>query len=129
MSETKARVVVLGASDKPDRYSNRAVRLLLQHGYAVIPVHPALDAVEGLAVLPELGSVSGPVDTLTVYVSPAIGAGLLPAMLALKPRRIVFNPGSEVPALVPLLEKAGIEVVENCTLVMLNLGVFQGKGA
>lgn len=117
-------VVVLGASDKPERYSNRAVRLLQQHGYTVIPVHPALATVEGLAVLPDLHAVSGVVDTLTVYVSPGIGATLLREMLALKPRRVVFNPGSEAPALFPALRTAGIEVVENCTLVMLNLGSF-----
>lgn len=117
-------VVVLGASDKPERYSNRAVRLLLQHGYTVIPVHPGLKTVEGLAVLPDLRAVTGPVDTLTVYVAPGIGETLLHDMLALKPRRIVFNPGSEAPVLFPALRAAGIEVVENCTLVMLNLGAF-----
>ncbi len=117
-------VVVLGASDKPDRYSNRAVRLLLKHGYTVIPVHPTLATVEGLPVMPDLPAVSGVVDTLTVYVSPAIGETLLKDMLALDPRRVVFNPGSEAPVLFPALRSAGIEVVENCTLVMLNLGAF-----
>lgn len=124
MPESKGTVAVLGASDKPDRYSNRAVRLLLEHGYTVLPVHPSLKTVEGLEVLADLGEIRQPVDTLTVYVSPAIGAELLPAMRSLEPRRIIFNPGSEVPALVPALRRGGIEVVENCTLVMLNLGLF-----
>lgn len=45
MPESKGTVAVLGASDKPDRYSNRAVRLLLEHGYTVLPVHPSPDTV------------------------------------------------------------------------------------
>ena len=48
MSPIKKRVVVMGASAKPDRYSNQAVRLLLENGHEVIPVHPKLDEVEGL---------------------------------------------------------------------------------
>ena len=50
MKHNERTVVVLGASDKPDRYSNRAVRLLKAEAYRVIPVHPTLDTVEGLAV-------------------------------------------------------------------------------
>ncbi|MCA9783166.1 MAG: CoA-binding protein [Candidatus Delongbacteria bacterium] len=124
MPDQGLTVVVLGASDKPERYSNRAVRMLLEHGHVVIPVHPSLQTVEGLTVVPSLARVPRPVDTLTVYVSPTIGATLEGPILALAPRRVIFNPGSEAPSLVPALEAAGIEVVQNCTLVMLGLGSF-----
>ena len=76
MPDQGLTVVVLGASDKPERYSNRAVRMLLEHGHEVIPVHPSLQTEEGLTVVPSLARVPRPVDTLTVYVSPTIGATL-----------------------------------------------------
>ena len=63
-------VVVLGASDQPDRYSNKAVKMLLEHGHRVIPIHPALKTVEGIAVVPNLSSVSETVNTLTLYLGP-----------------------------------------------------------
>ncbi len=44
-------VVVLGASNKEDRYSYKAVKLLLEYGHEVVPIHPKLDKVLGLPVL------------------------------------------------------------------------------
>ena len=45
-------------------------------------------------------------------------------ILNLKPRRVIFNPGSENYALVTKLKEAGIEVVQACTLVMLRTEQF-----
>ncbi len=70
MSEPHQRVVVIGASKNPERYSNMAINRLLENGHEVIPVHPALERVSGVTVIPTLGDVKGPVDTVTVYVSP-----------------------------------------------------------
>ncbi len=121
---TGARVVVLGASDNPERYSNRAVRKLVEQGYEVVPVHPRLRVVEGLPVVASLGRVDGEVDTVTVYVNASVSGGLVDAMAALKPRRVVFNPGAEAPELAERLRGEGIEVEDACTLVLLGTGQF-----
>ncbi len=119
------KVAVLGASPKPDRYSNKAVRLLVEHGHEVFPVNPGYDQIEGL---PAVRSVSelmpGSVDTLTVYVGPDRSAELAEDMLLLKPRRVIFNPGAENRDLAEALRAADIEVLEACTLVLLNTGQF-----
>jgi len=120
----KQTVVVLGASPKPERYSNRAIRLLLEHGHRVIPVHPAISVIEGLGVRSSLGDVTEAVDTLTVYVSSAISDAVQELILALNPGRVIFNPGTENPALKEELERAGIQTEEACTLVLLNTGQF-----
>ena len=120
----KQNVAVLGASPKPERYSNKAIRLLLEHGHQVIPVHPALETVEGLPVVKSLGEIGRPVDTLTVYVSPKLSTPMAPAIVALRPGRVVFNPGTENPELYAGLETAGIPFEEACTLVLLNTGQF-----
>lgn len=118
------RVVVLGASPKPDRYSNKAVKLLLEHDHDVVPVHPAASEIEGLSVKPSLSRVEGPVDTLTVYLSPSQTEFLEDDILALKPRRVIFNPGTESPSLKRVLDEAGILTEEACTLVLLNTKQF-----
>ena len=59
MSTDAQRVVVLGASPRPGRYSLEALRLLRQLGYEVIPVHPSAQQIDGLPVFHELGSVPG----------------------------------------------------------------------
>ncbi|MDI1301376.1 MAG: CoA-binding protein [bacterium] len=117
-------VAVLGASPKPDRYSNKAIRLLREYGHTVIPVNPAQTQIEGLAVVASAEALPRPVDTVTMYVSPAHSDALLPGLLALHPRRVIFNPGAENPALEDALRKAGIAVEEACTLVLLRTGQF-----
>ncbi len=117
-------MVVLGASAKPERYSNQALHLLLEKGFAVLPVHPALDEIEGILVFKKLPDLGMPVDTITVYLSPERSAPLVEDLLAVKPRRVIFNPGTENPQLQQQLQDAGIEVKEACTLVLLNTGQF-----
>jgi predicted CoA-binding protein len=124
MTNEKQTVAVLGASPKPERYSNKAVRLLMEHGHRVIPVHPAIKEVEGLPVVASLESIGGEVDTLTVYVSETLSTPLLDAIVQLAPKRVIFNPGTENPALQNALKQNGIGAEEACTLVLLNTGQF-----
>lgn len=124
MPKKTERVVVVGASPKPDRYSNQAVRLLLEHGHAVVPINPASPTIEGLPVVPRLEEVTGPVDTVTLYVGPAISSTLEATLVTLRPNRVIFNPGAENPALQASLEKHGIATEEACTLVLLNTHQF-----
>lgn len=113
------KAAVLGASPKEDRYSFKAVHMLKENGFTPIPVHPAGHVVDGITAVKSLGDINEPVDTVTVYVNAGISDGALEAILKLKPRRVIFNPGAENPALAEKLRKSGIEVVEACTLVML----------
>ncbi len=116
-------VAVLGASPKRERYSNQAVRLLREYGHTVLPVNPAQTEIEGLPVIAAVEDLPR-VDTVTVYVSPAHSTALLPGLLALAPKRVIFNPGAENPVLEQALEKAGIAVEEACTLVLLRTQQF-----
>jgi len=118
------RVAVLGASHKPERYSNKAVRMLKEYGHTVIPVAPGRAVIEDLPVAPDLGSVEGAVDTLTLYVGPERSSQLQEAILALRPGRVILNPGTESPALEQALTEAGIPWQHACTLVLLRTGQF-----
>ncbi|MGD8922252.1 MAG: CoA-binding protein [Candidatus Zixiibacteriota bacterium] len=119
-----SNVAVLGASPKEERYSNKAVKMLLEHGHHPIPVHPAGHVVHGITAQKSLGDIDRKIDTLTMYVGPNISSGALDAILQLKPRRVIFNPGAENEELATKLEEAGIEVVRACTLVMLRTEQF-----
>ncbi|MCB1278098.1 CoA-binding protein [Prosthecobacter sp.] len=121
---SKERVVIVGASDNPERYSNRALLLLRKHGHEVIPVHPKLAEIDGIKVVPDLSAITDKVDTVTMYVGAAISSGLKDRLVVLKPKRVIFNPGAENGELVEALQKAGIACEEACTLVLLNTGQF-----
>lgn len=118
------RVVIIGASDNPERYSHQAQLLLRQHGHEVVPVHPKLMVIEGLPVVADVSAIAGPVDTVTLYVGPQISLTLKDKLIALKPRRVIFNPGTENAALEESLTAAGIACEEACTLVLLRTGQF-----
>ena len=116
--------VVLGASAKPDRYSNKAVAMLLEHGHLTIPVHPSGREVQNLPCLKSLSALDRPVDTVTVYVGASNLEPEIDELIALSPRRIILNPGAENPMLQEKAEAAGIEVLEACTLVLLATGNY-----
>ena len=117
-------VAILGASNKPESYSNKAVVLLAQKGHAVFPVHPALAEIDGHPVFKRLADIPATLHTVTMYVSPARSTGLADEILAAKPKRAIFNPGTENPELEQRLAAGGIEIVRACTLVMLRTGQF-----
>ena len=116
---------MLGASRKQERYSNRAVRALKQHGYRVVPVNPAHAAVEGLPSAAGLAEVGGTVDTLTVYIGPRHVGPLIDDIVAARPRRVILNPGTESAELKDTLDRHGIPWLEACTLVLLATGQFE----
>ncbi len=117
-------VAIIGASDKPDRFSYKALRKLLQAGHQVFPVHPKLENIEGQKVFPDLSAIATPLDTITLYVGPEISSKLEGALLAAKPHRVIFNPGTENAVLAEKLRAAGISTVFDCTLLMLDGGRF-----
>lgn len=118
-------VAVLGASPNPERYSNKAIHMLLEYGHEVIPVNPGHDFIEGLPVVKHVADLpAGEVDTVTVYVQEAVSRGMRDALITLAPRRVIVNPGAENPDLAADLSENGVEVVEACTLVMLRTGQF-----
>ena len=120
----KQTIVVLGASPKPQRFSNRAVRKLLAHGYRVIPVHPVIEVIEELPVVSHLDDINEPVHTLTMYVSPDKSERMIDEINRLNPERVIFNPGTESALLKQQLSDKGIVCIEACTLVMLDFGEF-----
>ncbi len=118
-------VAVIGASSDPVRYAYQAVELLEQYGHRPIPVHPRETSVRGLPVVHQLKDLVGTkIDTVTVYVNPAISDRYEQEFLALRPSRVIFNPGAENPRLEQCLRQNGIKVENACTLVLLRTGQY-----
>lgn len=117
------KTLVLGATPNPGRYAYLAMHALVRHGHEAIPVGIRAGEVAGLPILigqPEVADV----DTVTLYVGPQRQPQYYDYLLALQPKRIIFNPGTENDELVDLAEAQGIETVQGCTLVMLSIGGY-----
>lgn len=117
------RTLVLGASLKPHRYSNLAVRRLASRGYPVLAVGSRKGSIEGIPVLTSVPDGSG-IHTITLYLNPDNQRPWHAAILGLHPKRVIFNPGAEDDHFARILQQHGIEVVEGCTLVMLSAGTY-----
>ena len=125
MNMSNRTVAILGASDNEERYAFKAQQRLADHGYHVVPVAPHGKTVLGVTSLKSLGDIREPVDTVTLYVGPKNLAPKVDALIALKHRRVIFNPGTEDPDIEKKLQDAGIHTVEACTLVLLSIEQFE----
>ncbi len=114
--------LVLGASERPERYSNMAVHRLLGHGHRVVAVGLRPGRIAEVPIVTALPDA--PVDTVTLYVGPSALEGWRGELLRLRPRRIIFNPGTEHAAFEAEARAHGIATEQACTLVMLAAGTY-----
>jgi predicted CoA-binding protein len=117
-------VAVLGASDQSDRFSFKAVHMLVDHGHSVFPVSPRKISLPPLTVYQSVADVPRPIHTITLYVNPARLETVLDEIIETRPVRVIFNPGTEHSEMEQRLQEAGIETLEACTLVLLSTGQF-----
>ena len=110
--------LVLGASENPERYSNRAIRLLRSYEHPVYAIGLRAGKIEDVIIQTGMPAFEN-VDTVTLYLSYKNQKQYYDYILALKPNRIIYNPGAENEELETLAEKNGIENLEACTLVLL----------
>lgn len=118
------KVVVLGYTDDPSRYSNMAFELLLDKKFEVIGVNPKKKGPLVCSTLNEAEVMLHRVDVVTVYVNSGISTKLKEEIISLEPRKVIFNPGAENEALALELQDKGIKTENACSLVLLRTGQF-----
>lgn len=120
---TTNKTLVLGASPNTIRFSHKAVKSLQRHDVPVVPVGIKNGEIGGIEIIkgkPEMDDI----HTVTLYVGPARQKEYYSWLLSLNPSRIIFNPGTENPEFMEMAKKEGIEVLEDCTLIMLSSGRY-----
>ncbi len=117
------KTVVISASLKPYKYSNKAVCLLSDHKHEVVAIGAEKGKIKDIDVLTEKVTIKD-VDTVTLYLSAKRQVEYYEYILGLNPKRIIMNPGAENDELRIMAENNHIEVVEHCTLIMLNMGTY-----
>jgi len=117
------KTLVFGGSLKPVRYSNIALNRLKDHNIPCVSFGLRSGVVAGVQIDTELVDYKD-IHTVTLYLNAARQAAYYDYILSLKPKRVIFNPGTENPTLEVLLEEDDIEAVRACTLVMLSTGQY-----
>jgi predicted CoA-binding protein len=123
MELAKKKTAVLITSPKPDRYSNMAVKMLIEHKVPVTPIGYREEEVDGIKIIPGQPQLKG-LHTMSIYLNPRNQEYFYNYILKLNPKRVIFNPGTENPILQDKLDSHNIFWEEACTLVLLSTGQF-----
>jgi len=119
----KKKTLVLGASDNPARYSYLAINKLRRFDHPVVAIGRRNTQVADVPVTKEK-KMFDDVDTVTLYLNPFHQQEYYDYIVTLKPKRIIFNPGTENETLVSIAKQNNIQTMEACTLVLLSTGQY-----
>jgi len=112
------KTLIIGATNNPDRYAYKAAMRLVENGHPIINIGIKTGEVAGQPIQ-TLSHIFQDIDTITLYIGPQLQSAYYDYILQTKPKRIIFNPGTENPELEALAESNGIPAIEACTLVLL----------
>ena len=119
----KKKTLVIGASPNPARYSYLAVQKLYAHQHPVIALGIKKGAIGNTEIEIEKKAFEQ-IDTITLYINPFRQKDYYDYILALQPKRIIFNPGTENEELAMVAQQKWIKTMESCTLVLLSTGQY-----
>jgi hypothetical protein len=117
------KTLVLGASLNPSRYSNLAIHRLIAAGHPVVAVGIREGEVAGIEITSEKKEFDN-LHTITLYLSAKHQPEFYEYILSLRPKRVIFNPGTENDSLYQLLQQNDIEAEIACTLVLLSTNQY-----
>lgn len=116
--------LVIGATENEARYANMAIKRLRKYNHPVVAIGLRQGKVEDVSFSPELLPFED-VDTVTLYVGPKNQTMYFEYITkVIQPKRVIFNPGTENPALEEELRIANIDYEHACTLVLLGAGLY-----
>jgi predicted CoA-binding protein len=117
------KTLVLGASSILSRYSNFAIHSLVSKGHSVVAIGLREGEVAGVRITTEMQRFSN-IDTVTLYMGPKHQLHYYEYVISLRPKRVIFNPGTENPEFYDLLLENNIEAEAACTLVLLGTNQY-----
>ena len=117
------KTLVFGASLKPQRYSNIAIHRLIKNNIKTVAFGLREGTVDSVKIKTSLSEFED-IHTVTLYLNPTRQKEYYNKIVALKPKRVLFNPGTENPEFYNILKENGIEVEVACTLVLLSIGQY-----
>ncbi|MEM7162797.1 MAG: CoA-binding protein [Bacteroidota bacterium] len=116
-------VLVLGASVKEERYSNKLVRKLLANGYLPIAHGRREGRIGPIDIQTELPK-ENTFHAISIYLSAKNQRPFEAYILSSNSEKILFNPGAENEDLFNRCLEKGLNPENACSLVQLSIGIL-----
>jgi len=117
------KTLIIGATNNEARYAYLAAHRLVAAGHEIVNIGIKKGEVAGVPITPPSEPLQD-IDTVTLYIGPRLQPQYYDYLIKTKPKRIIFNPGTENQELISLAEANGILPVFACTLVLLSTGQY-----
>ena len=117
------KVLIIGASTNPERYAYKAAHKLVEHGHSICMIGPRKGELLGEKIYTTKESFKN-IDTVTLYISAKNQPEYYDYILSLKPKRVIFNPGTENEEFEKIITNNKIYSEVACTLVLLATNSF-----
>jgi len=115
------KIIVIGASPNPVRFSYQAVRSLIVHDYEVVAIGIREGKIGDLDIIKGMVPVED-VEKVVLYLGAERQRSYYDYILNLGPEEILFNPGTENAELAELAMENNIRIRYDCALVLLEAG-------
>lgn len=113
------KTLVLGGSENTKRYSYLAINQLRKNNIETVSIGRRKGKVADVALETEKLPFEN-IHTVTLYIGAKHQNEYYDYIIGLKPKRIIFNPGTENEEFENLARENGISALRACTLVMLS---------
>jgi len=123
MNSIKNKTLVVGASTTQSRYSNVAIKRLIDSDFEVEAIGKKEGFIKGVKINTSKNDFED-IDTVSIYLNPKNQEPYYDYIIGLKPRRVIFNPGTENETFETLLNTNDIDSERSCTIVLLSLGEY-----
>ncbi|WP_231465795.1 MULTISPECIES: CoA-binding protein [unclassified Pedobacter] len=117
------KTLIIGASTDPSRYAYKAAHMLTRFNHQIVNIGIKRGEVAGVEIEKQ-GQTHPDIDTITLYIGPALQPQYYHYIIDTKPKRVIFNPGTENYEFEKLLDQHNIEPMRACTLVLLSTGQY-----
>jgi len=97
--------------------------MLIEEGHSVVALSKKPGAAHGIEFKTKFVNIAN-IDTVSMYISPEHQPNVIEDIIALNPKRVIFNPGTENIEFSNVLRSKDIVVENACTLVLLRIGAF-----
>src|SRR6476660_4124185 len=117
------KTLVIGLTAKQEKEVFKAIEMLVAKEHSVLALGQNTGDIAGIKINTKAIPVKN-IDTISLYINPARQREYYNYIVDIKPKRVLFSPGTENLEFYQLLELNNIKYEAACTLVLLTLNKY-----